>query len=89
MMLVDVQEIFMFDRQKAIQELVDNDFSDIFNLGQSAGEMLESILLNGFKGYDNFTDEELIRELNERLIAQEHDGQPDEAQEWHDFDPDC
>jgi hypothetical protein len=19
----------------------------------------------------------------------EHDGQPDEAQEWHDFDPDC
>ena len=79
----------MFDRQKAIQELVDNDFSDIFNLGQSAGEMLESILLNGFKGYDNFTDEELIRELNERLIAQEHDGQPDEAQEWHDFDPDC
>jgi hypothetical protein len=18
-----------------------------------------------------------------------HDGQPDEAQEWHDFDPDC
>jgi hypothetical protein len=71
MMLVDVQEIFMFDRQKAIQELVDNDFSDIFNLGQSEGAVLESILLNGFKGYDNFTDEELIRELNERLIAQE------------------
>ncbi len=21
--------------------------------------------------------------------AEEHDGQPDEAQEWHDFDPDC
>lgn len=61
----------MFDRQKAIQELVDNDFSDIFNLGQSEGAVLESILLNGFKGYDNFTDEELIRELNERLIAQE------------------
>ena len=19
----------------------------------------------------------------------DHDGQPDEAQEWHDFDPDC
>jgi orotate phosphoribosyltransferase-like protein len=23
------------------------------------------------------------------LSANEHDGQPDEAQEWHDFDPDC
>ena len=22
-------------------------------------------------------------------VEQEHDGQPDEAQEWHDFDPDC
>jgi hypothetical protein len=22
-------------------------------------------------------------------VEEEHDGQPDEAQEWHDFDPDC
>ena len=22
-------------------------------------------------------------------VEPEHDGQPDEAQEWHDFDPDC
>jgi hypothetical protein len=22
-------------------------------------------------------------------IIDEYDGQPDEAQEWHDFDPDC
>ena len=22
-------------------------------------------------------------------IVDEWDGQPDEAQEWHDFDPDC
>ena len=22
-------------------------------------------------------------------IVDERDGQPDEAQEWHDFDPDC
>jgi hypothetical protein len=22
-------------------------------------------------------------------IIDEDDGQPDEAQEWHDFDPDC
>ena len=25
----------------------------------------------------------------EDQVREEHDGQPDEAQEWHDFDPDC
>ena len=35
-------------------------------------------------------------ELSERFLEEEdeeldddNDGQPDEAQEWHDFDPDC
>lgn len=84
----------MFDREKAIQELVDNDFSDIFNLGQTEGAMLESILRDGFKGYANMTDEALMQELEERGISylfgdDDYDGQPDEAQEWHDFDPDC
>ncbi len=27
--------------------------------------------------------------LDEDEYKEEHDGQPDEAQEWHDFDPDC
>lgn len=31
--------------------------------------------------------------MSEELVEQEeregYDGQPDEAQEWHDFDPDC
>jgi hypothetical protein len=31
----------------------------------------------------------LSEELQEELEQEEHDGQPDEAQEWHDFDPDC
>ncbi len=32
-----------------------------------------------------------MMEANEFIEEQfeEHDGQPDEAQEWHDFDPDC
>lgn len=84
----------MFDREKAINELIDNDFSDIFNLGQNEGAVLESILRDGFKGYVNMTDEELIMELEQRDISSnfgddDYDGQPDEAQEWHDFDPDC
>lgn len=27
--------------------------------------------------------------LPENQVETEYDGQPDEAQEWHDFDPDC
>ena len=62
----------MFNRALAIQELVDNDFSDIFNLGESEGSMLESILMHGFKGYNNFTDDELMYELAERDILCEN-----------------
>jgi len=34
---------------------------------------------------------EVIRELDEDEVEEEpeYDGQPDEAQEWHDFNPDC
>ena len=31
----------------------------------------------------------LSEELQEELEQEERDGQPDEAQEWADFDPDC
>ena len=33
-------------------------------------------------------DEEYEPELDDEYDM-EYDGQPDEAQEWHDFDPDC
>ena len=35
---------------------------------------------------------ERFLEESERLLnaeSEDFDGQPDEAQEWHDFDPDC
>ena len=31
----------------------------------------------------------LSEELQEEVERDEYDGQPDEAQEWADFDPDC
>jgi len=31
----------------------------------------------------------LSEELQEEFEREERDGQPDEAQEWADFDPDC
>lgn len=83
----------MFDREKAIQELIDNDFDTVMNSDYGV-ELLRSILDSGFKGYRGMTDEELIMELEQRDISSnfgenDYDGQPDEAQEWHDFDPDC
>lgn len=30
-----------------------------------------------------------IQDLDEDEEEDDYDGQPDEAQEWHDFDPDC
>lgn len=40
---------------------------------------------------DDYTEpayDELERDWDEEYEP-EWDGQPDEAQEWHDFDPDC
>ena len=36
-------------------------------------------------------DEDLDLDTDEELDDEDYedDGQPDEAQEWHDFDPDC
>jgi len=57
----------MFDREKAIQELVDNDFEYI--MSGDGDDILESCLTIGFKGYRAMTDEELIMELEQRDIS--------------------
>ena len=82
----------MFNRELAIQELVDNDFDTVMNSDYGV-ELLRSMLDSGFKGYRGMSDDELIMELEQRDISSNFgdcdDGQPDEAQEWHDFDPEC
>ncbi len=40
--------------------------------------------------YEEVDEEEYYKDHDEDEEEEpEHDGQPDEAQEWHDFDPDC
>ena len=82
----------MFNRERAIEELVDNDFDTVMNSDYGV-ELLRSILDSGFKGYRGMTDDELMLELEQRdisyLYGEDDDGQPDEAQEWESFDPDC
>lgn len=45
----------------------------------TAGEELEDLLV-----YHGLLDAQVDEDCFE-----DFDGQPDEAQEWHDFDPDC
>lgn len=56
----------MFDRVKAIDALVDDDMNTVEN---DDGWYLSSLLINGFKGYNNCTDEELMQELTDRDIS--------------------
>ena len=49
------------------------------------------ISLSNRAGFEEATDT-VVRENVYAAIFEEsyyYDGQPDEAQEWHDFDPDC
>ena len=56
----------MFDRTKAIDELINDDADIILGEGDY---FLYALLKDGFKGYANFTDEELMNELIERDIS--------------------
>jgi hypothetical protein len=56
----------VFDREEAIDYLSESDFQYIIN-GDCLGlDLLRSYLEDGFKGYGNFTDAELIAEVAQR-----------------------
>jgi hypothetical protein len=49
------------------------------------------VSLSNHDGFAKATDT-VVREMVYSVIFEEsyyYDGRPDEAQEWHDFDPDC
>jgi hypothetical protein len=56
----------MWDRTEAIDTLINDDMNTVEN---DDGWYLSSLLINGFKGYANYTDEELMNELMERDIS--------------------
>ena len=57
----------MFDREKVIEILIDDDFDAIINCGSY--DYLCDILRSGHLGYDHMLDEELIKECEERDIS--------------------
>ena len=67
----------MFDREKVIEALIDDDMEYI-NSNVSGGlELLESYLRHGFMGYDHMTNNELVGECDERgmtyLVGEDDD----------------
>jgi len=57
----------MFDREKVIELLINDDFDAIINCGSY--DYLSDILQSGHIGYDNMTDNELVDECEERGIS--------------------
>ena len=55
----------MFDRTKAIDELINDDADIILGEGDY---FLYALLKDGFKGYANYNDGQLMQELMERDI---------------------
>jgi len=58
----------MSRRQEMIEMLIDDDINSIFESKNQENDeyYISAILSEGFKGYENFTEEELVQEMNER-----------------------
>ena len=76
------QELFRRDPRSYALELVDQEFCG----RDSALHLLEACLQ--YMSHDDVRDMLDSNELSPRFDEQ-WDGQPDEQQEWADFDPDC
>jgi len=58
-----IKEIIKIDREDMIQDLVNSTFDHI----QQIPETLDTYLKYGFKGFEYYTDEELIREYRDYI----------------------
>ena len=66
-------------------------------LDRATGMIVEADrLIREILGENNFVSRNITdvldylgEEMAEIESEEEYDGQPDEAQEWHDFDPEC
>jgi len=89
---------------KQMKEIMkDIDHTDIHLEYLDARDNMESVIKYGVRGVPHFVmkdDNDIIDQRSGVMSAEEYidwidqarydyDGQPDEAQEWHDFDPDC
>jgi uncharacterized protein (DUF2461 family) len=58
-----MKEIIKIDREDMIQDLINSTFDHI----QQIPETLDDYLRRGFKGFEHYTDEELVREYRDYI----------------------
>ena len=56
----------VINREKIIKRLIEDDINSFVEHGHI--DTLWYVLESGFKGYANFTDNELVQEMNEREL---------------------
>jgi hypothetical protein len=58
-----MKEIIKIDREDMIQDLINSTFDHI----QQIPETLDDYLRHGFRGFEHYTDEELVREYRDYI----------------------
>ena len=69
----------MMNREEMIQELIDDDMNGVASMSMGENEnLIRDMLLEGRKGYNNYTDEELQEEYKRYLDMQNEDDEEED-----------
>ena len=69
----------MKTREEMIQELIDDDMNGVASMSMGENDnLIRDMLLEGRKGYNNYTDEELQEEYKRYLDMQNEDDEEDD-----------
>ena len=69
----------MKTREEMIQELIEDDMNGVASMSMGENDnLIRDMLLEGRKGYNNYTDEELQEEYKRYLDMQNEDDEEDE-----------
>ena len=59
------------NRKQVISELLEDDMNGVYSMSMEENDdLIKDMLLNGRRGYNNYTDEELAEEYKRYLIMQ-------------------
>jgi len=68
----------MKTREEMIQELLEDDMNDVASMSMGDNDdLIRDMLLQGRKGYNNYTEEELQEEYKRYLEMQKEDDEED------------
>jgi hypothetical protein len=69
----------MKTKEEMIQELLEDDMNGVVSMSMRENDgLIRDVLLNGRKGYNNYTDEELQEEYKRYLDMQNEDDEEDD-----------